>query len=492
MKNLLFILNLILITSFILAQENTEQTKPAVMRQYSQDQIQNLVDNLMNEYIKQDLFSGVVLIAKDTKPVYLKAFGMADFETKKENTTNTKFDIGSINKDFTAIAILQLAEKGLLNLDDKIDKYLNQFPKDVLDNVTIRQLLTHTSGFGDYFMIPGVIPKLRELTTVNQIISTFKDEPLLFEPGTEQQYSNAGFAVLGAVIESITGMSYFDYVDKNILATLKMNNTYFDYKKIREDKDIPAGYMFSSTGKKERIDYEKSPSPAGSAFSTAEDLLKFELSILYDNKLITDEMKILFANRYKKSSNVSWEKMLLDSAYISAYAGGAPGRNSVVYSQPATGYIIIVLANYDEPIAEEVGNNIYKLLAGKEIQKPGSNVFRKLYSAYTENGNQYLKTHFHDIIKDSFFEMEEDFLLNRVGYDLLNEKRTKDAIEVFKVNTDLFPEIANAWDSLAEAYAADGQKELAIRFYEKAIEVNPQSPAADNSRRMLEKLGLEK
>ena len=145
-------------------------------------------------------------------------------------------------------------------------------------------------------------------------MSTFKDEPLLFEPGTDRQYSNAGFAVLGAVIESISGMSYFDYVDKNILAPLKMNNTYFDYQKIRVDKDIPAGYMFSSTGRKERIDYEKSPSPAGSAFSTAEDLLKFELSILYDNKLLNDEMKVLFANRYKKSSNVSWEKMLKDSA----------------------------------------------------------------------------------------------------------------------------------------------------------------------------------
>ena len=172
-RPILLILNCFFLTMLLPAQE-TEQTKPAIMLQYSQDEIQNLVDNLMNEYIKQDLFSGVVLIAKDTKPVYLKAFGMADFETKKENTTNTKFDIGSINKDFTAIAILQLAEKGLLNLDDKIDKYLNQFPKDVLDKVTIRQLLTHTSGFGDYFMIPGVIPKLRELTTVDQIIVNFQ------------------------------------------------------------------------------------------------------------------------------------------------------------------------------------------------------------------------------------------------------------------------------------------------------------------------------
>ena len=243
-RPILLIINCVFLTMFLPAQE-TEQSKPAVMLQYSQDEIRNFANNLMNEYLKKDLFSGVVLITKDTKPVYFKAFGMADFETKKENTTDTKFDIGSINKDFTAVAILQLAEKGLLNLDDKIGKYLNQFPKDVLEKVTIRQLLTHTSGFGDYFMIPGVIPKLPELTTVDKIIATFKEEPLLFEPGTDRQYSNAGFAVLGAVIENISGTNYFDYVDKNILAPLKMNNTYFDYKKIRADKDIPTGYMFS-------------------------------------------------------------------------------------------------------------------------------------------------------------------------------------------------------------------------------------------------------
>ena len=483
MKNYLLFLSIIFFSVTINSQE-----RPALIKDYSPDKIEQKVDALMNGYIQQDLFSGVVLIAKDKNPVYYKAFGKADFEEGRKNTIDTKFDIGSINKDFTAVAVLQLVDKGLIDLDDNIGKYLSIFPEEVLNKVTIKHLLTHTSGFGDYFMIPGVIPNLSELTTVDKIINTFKDEPLLFKPGTGREYSNAGFAVLGAVIESVSGLSYFDYIEQNILQPVGLHNTYFDFKKIRNDKTIPAGYMLSSTGKKNRIEYEKSPSPSGSAFSTAEDLLKFQLSLLDDNKMLSDEMKLLYASRFQKNSGRNWNDILKDSSYISANAGGAPGRNSVIYSQPVTGYIIVILANYDEPIAEQVGENIYRLLAGKEVEKPGQNIFRTLYLIYNEKGAQYLKNNFSEIIKDASFNMEEDFLLNRVGYDLLGEDRTKEALEIFKVNTELFPDVANTWDSLAEAYSKDGQKEEAVRFYKKTIEVNPRSPAADNSRRMLKEL----
>ena len=135
---------------------------------------------------------------------------------------------------------------------------------------------------------------------------------------------------------------------------------------------------------------------------------------------------------FKKTPEEIWMTFLKDPSYISANAGGAPGRNSVIYSQPVTGYIIVVLANYDEPIAEQVGENIYRLLAGKEVEKPGQNIFRTLYLIYNEKGAQYLKNNFSEIIKDASFDMEEDFLLNRVGYDLLGEDRTKEAIEIFK------------------------------------------------------------
>ena len=297
MKNYLLFLLIIFFSVTINSQE-----KPALIKDYSPDKIEQKVDALMNGYIQQDLFSGVVLIAKDKNPVYYKAFGKADFEEGRKNTIDTKFDIGSINKDFTAVAVLQLVDKGSIDLDDNIGKYLNIFPEEVLNKVTIKHLLTHTSGFGDYFMIPGVIPNLSELTTVDKIINTFKDEPLLFKPGTGREYSNAGFAVLGAVIESVSGLSYFDYIQQNISQPVGLHNTYFDFKKIRNDKTIPAGYMLSSTGKKNRIEYEKSPSPSGSAFSTAEDLLKFQLSLLDDNKMLSDEMKLLYASRFQKNS----------------------------------------------------------------------------------------------------------------------------------------------------------------------------------------------
>ncbi len=486
----LHIINFLFLTSLIFAQEENRQ-KPPVMKQFSNSEIKNMVDNLMQDYMIDDYFSGVVLVAKNNSPVYYKAFGKADFETARDNKIDTKFDIGSINKRFTSVAILQLVQKRLIKLDDNIGKYLNQFPQNILNKVTVRMLLNHTAGFGDYFMIPGEIENLKNLTTVNKLIDTFKNEPLLFEPGTDNRYSNEGYAVLGAVIESVSGMSYFDYIQKNILTPAGLTNTYFDYLKIRSDNEIPNGYMFSATNKRERIDYEKTPSPAGSAFATADDLLKFEHSFLYDNKLLDDSMKVIIANRFKKNESKTWSEFLSDASYTNAYAGGAPGRNSVVFSQPASGYVIVVLSNYDEPIAEQVGKNIFNLLAGKKIIEPSPNVFQKLYFSYKQNGKEYLKKYFNKIVSNAFYDMNEDNLLNRVGYDLMKEENVKEALEIFKVNTELFPGIANTWDSLAEACATDGQKEEAIKYYKKAIETNPQSPAAENSRKMLEQLEKE-
>lgn len=483
-----FIVLLISFNSF--AQEES-QRQPPLMKDFSSEEINNITDDLLEVYVEKDLFSGVVLIAKDKNPVYLKAFGKADYEQNRELKPDTKFDIGSINKDFTKIAIMQLYEKDKLDVEDNIGKYLSGFPDEVLNKVTIRQLLNHTSGFGDYLMLPGVIEKLPELTTIDKIIETFKDEPLHFEPGTENQYSNAGYAVLGAVIESVSGVSYFDYVEQNILQPVGLNETYFDYKKIRSANEIPVGYMFSSTGEKIRIEYEETPSPSGSAFATAEDLLKFELSFLYDNKMLKDETKIFLINELQTVENITWDEVINDPSYLSAMAGGAPGRNSVVYSQPATGYIIIVLANYDEPVAEQVGDNIYRLLSGREVKEPELPVFRKLYNAYKENGKDYLQNNFFKIIEGGNYEME-DFLLNRVGYDLLNENRTKEAIDIFSVNTDLFPEIANTWDSLAEAYAAAGETETAIELYKKVVKMQPDGFAGQNAKKMLEKLEQNK
>src|SRR5205085_2821805 len=174
---------------------------------------------------KEDHFSGVVLIAKGGKPFFVKAYGLADKEKSLPNSPQTKFNLGSMNKMFTAVAIAQLAEQGKLSFDDKVGKFLPDYPnKDVASKVTIHHLLTHTSGLGSYWNA-RFDARRAQIKAVADYLGLFADEPLLFEPGARFEYSNSGFIVLGAIIEKVSGESYYDYVRKHIYEPAGMKNT---------------------------------------------------------------------------------------------------------------------------------------------------------------------------------------------------------------------------------------------------------------------------
>ena len=174
---------------------------------------------------KQDKFSGVVLIAKDGKPVFEKAYGLANKAKNIPNNTETRFNLGSMNKMFTAVAIAQLAEAGKLSFDDTVGKHLPDYPnKDVANKVTIHQLLTHTSGLGSYWNAKFEAKKAT-IKSVSDYLALFADEPLKLEPGKRFQYSNSGFIVLGAIIEKVSGQSYYDYVREHIYKPAGMKNT---------------------------------------------------------------------------------------------------------------------------------------------------------------------------------------------------------------------------------------------------------------------------
>lgn len=174
-----------------------------------------------------DQFSGAVLIAKNGKPIFEQAYGLASKAFNVPNRVDTKFNLASINKMFTAVAIAQLVEQGKLSFDAPVIKYLPDYPnKAVAEKVTIHQLLTHTSGLGDYFNEKFEAKKSR-LRAVQDYFSLFVDDPLRFEPGTKWRYSNAGFIVLGAIIEKVSGQDYFDYVREHIFKPAGMNNTDF-------------------------------------------------------------------------------------------------------------------------------------------------------------------------------------------------------------------------------------------------------------------------
>lgn len=453
---------------------------------FSQNTIET-TDATVKQYAEKDLFSGVVLVTENGKPVYEKAFGMLDREQNIPMKTDTKLKIGSIVKDFTAVLILQLAEQNKLDLDDPMGKYLDMFPAEISQKVTIRQLLRHEAGFGDYLRDPLPRETMDSLTTVERIIDLFKNEPLLFEPGTDEQYSNSGYTVLGAIIERVTGKSYFDAVEQHILQPLGMNETLFHWHKIAAQTTRPKWYMRSATGKIFPAEVDEWPSPSGGAYATVGDLFKFEHSLLRDNRLLADQSKNIKAVRYGAEPG-DWQQLLNDPQAVMGKAGGSPGNNSVVLSVPAKGYTIIVLANMDEPIAEVVGKQIFSIFSGGEPEPVRITVFEHMYQIWKTHGSDYLQANFEKNL--AHFELMDppDFVLNRVGYDLLFEGNVDAAIDIFTVNTQLFPQIANTWDSLGEAHMVKGNRELAIENYRKSLALNPRN---QNAAEMLRKLETE-
>ena len=157
-----------------------------------------------------------MLLAKDGKPIFTGAYGMADREKKIPNTLNTKFRIGSMNKMFTAVSILQLVEAGKISLSDPVGKYLADYPnKDIATKVTIQQLLTHTGGTGDFFG-PQFDAHRLELKTLQDYLKLYGERAPEFEPGSRWEYSNYRFLMLGVIVERVSGKSYYDYVSENI------------------------------------------------------------------------------------------------------------------------------------------------------------------------------------------------------------------------------------------------------------------------------------
>ena len=285
-------------------------------------------------------FSGVVLIAKDGKPVFHEAFGYADYANKERNKRDTKFNLGSINKLFTMAAVYQLLKAGVIDLDDPIGKYLPQFPKPVRDTVTIRHLLDHRSGWGAYWDNPTWKARRHELRTLDGYMAFIKDIPLDFEPGTRQQYSNTGYEILGAIIEKASGQSYDDYISKNLYEPIGMKSTEL------LDRDLPTsnvaiGYQDGGYGTDNLSWLPVKGTAAGGGFSTAGDMLRFARAI-DDATLLPSK----FTGRVRGGG----------------FAGGAPGVSTMFGLNIAGDHTIVVLSNFDPPSAMDVGREITEML----------------------------------------------------------------------------------------------------------------------------------
>jgi D-alanyl-D-alanine carboxypeptidase len=308
------------------------------------------IDSLVDGLVAKDDFSGVVLVARGETPLFWKAYGLASKEYGVSNRLDTRFNLGSINKVVTRVAIEQLAGKGALGLDDTIGKFLPDYPnKDAAEKITIRRLLDMTSGIGDFFGEKyDATPKDR-IRNLADYLPLFAAEPLLFEPGTDNKYSNGGYVVLGLIVEKASGMNYFDYVRENIYKSAVMENTEH-FMADMPDENVASGYTRNWDDKEHPNEPRRNNiytrpargSSAGGGYSTADDLLRLVLALKAD-RLSAPETARMFAG------NMS-------------FAGGSQGINAYVETIATTGCTVVVLANYDPPAAMKAGEKIGRLL----------------------------------------------------------------------------------------------------------------------------------
>lgn len=426
-------------------------------------------DKVLDEYVKLDQFSGSILVAKDGQVLYAKAFGEANKDHHVKNTLDTKFNIGSAGKTLTGISIMQLEEKGKINVTDPVIKYLDDFPFG--DQITIHHLLTHTSGTYNYFAHPQFRSKMASIRSVSDALPLIYDQSLLFDtPGEQFAYSNSGIVILGAVIEKVAGQRYIDYLRHNILDPARMNDTDINYwDEIEEDR--ACGYIKSPTGKFKSNIYLVPPANAdGGIETTVGDLLKYDQA-LYGTVLLSEESKKMMFTPFLNNYAYCWRIEHKYGNTITGHSGGAPGVSASFKRYMTDKYTIIVLSNYSNG-ATHVAKTIEAIVFGDEYELPKVTLSEFLYQNMKNKGITYTIQNIDEILIKDGYEIKSSNTLNALGYEILGENELDMAIEIFKLNVRLFPEEANPYDSLAEAYMKKGDNKLAIEYYTKALEVD--------------------
>jgi CubicO group peptidase (beta-lactamase class C family) len=301
----------------------------------------------VDSYLRGKNFQGTVLIAKQGKILFSKGYGLSNAEHQIPNTSKTVFRLGSITKQFTAVAILQLQEQGKLNVKNPISTYLPDYPQG--DKITIHQLLTHTSGILSITKFPNLSEIERQPSTPDLVMTYFKDLPLEFAPGTECKYSDSGYIVLGAILEAVTATPYEKYVQEHFFSPLGMKTTYFDHNQ----SIIPnraSGYGLDTKGMAVNAEFiEMSfPHAAGSLASTVEDLYIWDRALKGDKLLSKESKKQLFrVQAFSENNQISYGYGLFidDKNHIVGHMGSIEGFRAALYRHLNDDVTLIILSN---------------------------------------------------------------------------------------------------------------------------------------------------
>ncbi len=444
------------------------------------------IDKLMTTAHDYGQFNGSVLVAENGRVIYKKGLGLANMEWNIANAPDTKFRLGSITKQFTSMLVMQLVEQGKIKLDGKLSDYLPDYRKDVGERVTIHQLLTHTSGIPNYTALPSFMETIsRNPSTVDAFIKKYGSGDLEFEPGTKFNYDNTGYFLLGAIIEKVTGKPYEQVLKENILDPVGMKNTGYDHADTLISKRA-SGYAKSPSGYVNAAYLDMSlPYAAGSLYSTVEDLYLWDQA-LYTDKLISAKSKELMFKPNLNNYAYGWfvGKATLgdtkETVPMISHDGGINGFNTAIIRLPANKHLIVLLDNTSGGrYLDSLGQAITNILYDKPFNLPKRSIGEEMLKTIAAQGVEPATKQYREMkaSQSSIYNFSEQEL-NVAGYELLRMGKTKEAIDIFKLNVEAFPQSFNTYGSLGEAYMKNGDKELAIQNYKKSLELNPQNTGA--------------
>ena len=464
---------------------------------FAQNKTTKELDKLINTYTDYKKFNGSVLIAEKGKVIYKKGFGMANMEWDIPNASNTKHRLGSISKQFTGMLILQLAEEGKIDLHVPITTYLPDYPKKSGDKITTHHLLTHTSGIPNYTSFPDFFnDKSRNPYTPTDFVKEFSEKELDFTPGEKFSYSNSGYFLLGVLIEKISGKTYEEMLHEKIFTPLKMMNSGFDHH-AEILKNRATGYEKNGNSFVNSRYLDMSiPYAAGSLYSTVEDLYLWDQA-LYTNKLLSIKYMDLFFGKHVEAGggHYSYGWFVRDESIGNteekintiSHGGGINGFNTTISRALNDKSLVVLLNNTGGAPLGEMTSAIRGIIYDKTYDFPKKSVANSLLKVTLDKGIKAGINHYNSVKDSDDFDLNEGEM-NNVGYQLLQSDKIDEALAVFKLNVDAFPKSSNVYDSYAEAFMENGNKELAIKNYRKSVEINPNN---QNGIDYLKKLGAD-
>ncbi|MEO0556723.1 MAG: serine hydrolase [Bacteroidota bacterium] len=453
-------------------------------------------DALLSAYHEASLFEGTALVAVGDSVVFEGSRGVADRSWSIPITPEARFRIGSVTKPFTAALVLLLVESGDVELDAPLATYIPGYPAPAGEHVTVHHLLAHTSGIPNFTGLPGFDAFERQTHGTEDLLAFFSGLDLEFEPGSAFRYSNSNYAVLGAIVEAVTGMTYADALQDRLLHPLGLKDTGYDggvevvARKARGyfrqgAAFVPEPYVDPSV-----------PSAAGMLYSTAPDLARWTRA-LFGGNVFAQSATLRQMTRAQSGSATSGYGYGLDLAFRVVDGDtlrqiGHGGRIGAFQSEhrylPDQDWTVITLSN-SRGDTNALANDLVRLLLGAAPELPDRPVGWALAARIETDGLDAAARWYQALLADpDGYDVSED-QLNALGYVYLGRGEAETALRVFALNAEAYPGAWNVHDSLGEALAAVGRRIEAIAAYERSVALNPDN---ENGRVMLERLRADR